>query len=215
MYIAPINEVKDNEVARLLIQNHPFGLLISTLDGLPWATHIPFEIEEDNKGNWFLLAHIAKANPQWRQIPADSPVLVSFLGAHAYISASWYKVPNVSTWNYEAVQLYGQLHYLDEAQKLDALTKLTQRYEQHSQNPVTVDRIPAKTMRGDIKGLVAFKIIPTDIQIAQKFSQNRDQQDFENIIAQLRLRNQELDQALANQMEQYKQEQIHLIPLSN
>lgn len=47
------------------IRQNSFGILINQVDGKPWATHIPLELEKRN-GKDVLVGHIAKANPQWR-----------------------------------------------------------------------------------------------------------------------------------------------------
>lgn len=43
-----------------------------------------------------------------------SKVLVIFRGENSYISSSWYSEPEVPTWNYRAVHVYGRLRELSE-----------------------------------------------------------------------------------------------------
>jgi transcriptional regulator len=59
-----------------------------------------------------IVAHMARANPQWKTIAADGPALLICSGPQAYISPSWYAAKAehgrvVPTWNYSAVHLYG------------------------------------------------------------------------------------------------------------
>jgi predicted FMN-binding regulatory protein PaiB len=58
---------RENDPARLekLIDTYPFGTLITLADGRPFATHLPFIYERDAG---LLLAHVARANPQSRQL---------------------------------------------------------------------------------------------------------------------------------------------------
>ena len=54
-----------------------------------------------------LICHVAKSNSQWKDIE-DQEVLVTFQGAHDYVSPSWYETAGVPTWNYQAVHIYGK-----------------------------------------------------------------------------------------------------------
>ena len=49
---------------------------------------------------------MARANPQWNQISAQTALAI-FSGSHAYISPTWYEAEHVvPTWNYIAVHAY-------------------------------------------------------------------------------------------------------------
>jgi transcriptional regulator len=68
----------------LFMRQYSFATLVSADSGAaPNATHLPFAVVEEGAG-LRLLAHMAQANPQWRQ--AAGEVLVIFQGPHAYIS---------------------------------------------------------------------------------------------------------------------------------
>jgi len=97
MYI-PDDQKNENlyEIKSFLRENS-FGILVSQLNGKPWATHIPLELEVDSDGNDVLTAHIAKANPQWKEFDQNEEVLCIFNGPHAYVSSSWYKEEEVPT----------------------------------------------------------------------------------------------------------------------
>lgn len=114
MHIPEINKKENIEEIKDFLHRNAFGILINQVNGRPWATHIPLELEVGADGNDILVGHIAKANPQWKGFTEDKEVLCIFNGPHAYISSSWYKEEEVPTWNYIAVHVYGELKILNE-----------------------------------------------------------------------------------------------------
>jgi len=182
------NHYKNENIAEVkeFLKQNSFGILVSQVDGKPWATHIPLELDTDDEGNDTLVSHIAKANPQWTEFSNNSEVLCIFNGPHSYVSSSWYQKEEVPTWNYIAVHVYGTLKILGEAAVLASMHKLVDKYEQNSECPVSIDNLSAKTMR-QIKGVVGFQIHITDIQAAKKLSQGREH-DHPRIIEELEKR---------------------------
>jgi len=172
-----IDQVKD------FLKQNSFGILVNTVDGKPWATHIPLELDVDAVGNDVLVGHIAKANPQWKYFGKNTQVLCIFNGPHSYVSSSWYKEEEVPTWNYIAVHVYGTLEILDEEAVLASLHKLVDKYEKDSKEPLSLQDVSPKTMR-QIKGIVGFQIQIADIQATYKLSQGREH-DQPKIIAEL------------------------------
>ena len=172
-----IVEVKD------FLKKNSFGILVNQLEGKPWATHIPLELDVDEKGKDVLVGHIAKANPQWKNFEENSEVLCIFNGPHSYISSSWYKEEEVPTWNYIAVHVYGTIEILDEEAVLASLHKLVNKYEANSKSPISIDNLSKKTMR-QIKGIIGFQIKIDKIQAAYKLSQGREH-DHPKIISEL------------------------------
>jgi transcriptional regulator len=74
--------MNDEGEAGRFIAAYPFGLLVSPSLA---ATHLPFILapQEGDKGT--LYGHVARANPQWKEM-AGQRVLVVFSGPHAYIT---------------------------------------------------------------------------------------------------------------------------------
>jgi len=169
---------------KAFIRENSFGILVSQLNGKPWATHIPMELEMDENGNDVLTAHIAKANPQWKDFERNEEVLCIFNGPHAYVSSSWYEEEEVPTWNYVAVHVYGKLRILDEQAVMASLHRLVGRYEQDSEHPISLQKMSSHTLN-QVKGIVGFSIAITDIQAKYKLSQNREQ-DHSKIIRELK-----------------------------
>jgi len=164
------------------IRQNSFGILINQVDGKPWATHIPLELEKRN-GKDVLVGHIAKANPQWKSFQKEAQMLCIFNGPHAYVSSSWYKEEEVPTWNYIAVHVYGSLKILSEEETIQSLHRLVDHYESQSKNPLSLHDVSPKTLR-QVKGVVGFSITVEEIQAAYKLSQTR-QDDHAAIISNL------------------------------
>ena len=171
------------EVKNFLIENS-FGILINQTNGKLTGTHIPMELDKDENGNDTLVGHIGKANPQWKNFQENGEVLAIFNGPHSYVSSSWYEKENVPTWNYIAVHVYGEIKIIEGEKLLDSLKKLVDKYEVNSENPVSVEKMSANTMK-QINGIIGFSIKITEIQAAYKLSQNRNESDYHNIVDKL------------------------------
>ena len=180
MYIPHYYKNEDLKEVKKFIKENSFGILINQVDGKPWATHIPLELDSDEDGKDILVSHISKANPQWKEFEKQPNVLCVFNGPHSYISSSWYKEEEVPTWDYIAVHVYGELTILDEEAVMQSLHKLVNKYEKASKNPISLYDMSPKTLR-QVKGVVGFKIEITAIQAAYKLSQTRPKDHAEII----------------------------------
>ncbi|MEK5212364.1 FMN-binding negative transcriptional regulator [Bacillus subtilis] len=176
--VTNINEIWD------FVKENSFGTIVTTRKGKPIATHLPLQLVQEGD-TYFITGHIAYGNPQWRTFETSEDVLVMFQGPHAYISSSWYKQENVPTWNYQAVHVYGTASILNEEELKQDLTSLLQKYEKHRENPVLWDRLSPQLLEQELKGIVGFKIRVQEIQAANKLSQNRHEEDYQNIVNKL------------------------------
>lgn len=197
MYTAKINRNENTEELHEFIHANGFAILISNVEGKPWATHVPLLLSRDNKK---LQGHVAKGNKQWREWSADTEVLAIFQGAHTYISASWYDHENVSTWNYLAVHVYGKLKIQTEQELLNSLKELTDKYEKHSEKPVSVDRMNPQYVKKEMLGIVGFEIEISKMEATYKLSQNRDAKNHETIVKELEKRGDQGSTAIAAEM---------------
>jgi len=184
MYIPSQYRNENQQEIRNFLKENSFGILISQLEGKLHATHIPIELNEENDGITELSGHLSKANPQWKNFKKNEEVLAIFSGPHSYVSSSWYQQEEVPTWNYLAVHVYGSIQIMENDELHDSLKKMVDKYEQNSENPVSVDRMSEKTMR-QINGIIGFKIAVREVQAVSKLSQNRNNQDYQNIVHQL------------------------------
>ncbi len=184
MFVPKLYKSEDVHVMREIISENSFALLISSVDKIR-ATHSMMMMNENDPENVYIETHISRANPQAKILKNGDEVLCDFLGAHTYISSSWYDHINVSTWNYEAVQIYGKVELMNHEDLYIHLEKLTSKYENFQQCPMMVKDMGKEFVEKEMKGAFGIKIIPTEIFIKQKLSQNRKENDFQNIISQL------------------------------
>ena len=186
MYIPKLFKNEDTAEIEAFIQQNSFGILISTVDKMPVGTHIPIELEEID-GKKVLCGHLARANTQWRSFEENKDVLVIFSGPHAYISSSWYKdkAENVPTWNYVAVHVYGKIRIVEDQELWVSLKKLVDKYEQGSDNPASIETMSAKMIEHQMRAIVGFEIEIIDIQAKYKLSQNRNAEDYQNVVSHL------------------------------
>ncbi len=201
MYIPHYYKNENLDEVKGFIRQNSFGILVNQLDGKPWATHIPLELETAKNGKDVLVGHIAKANPQWKAFSSNAMVLCIFNGPHSYISSSWYKEEEVPTWNYIAVHVYGTLSILTEEETMEALHRLVEKYEQPSENPVSLHDMSPQTLR-QVKGVVGFSITIDQIQAAYKLSQTREQ-DHERILAELKKKGDAASRSIADHMDKF------------
>jgi len=177
MYIPSHFEVTDEPQIFTFIEANAFGQLISTLGGRSFSTHMPFLLGADRK---CLLGHLARANPQWRDIEAQE-VLITLQGPHDYISPSWYHSPGVPTWNYQAVHIYGKCQIFEDGVKLkQVVDKLTEKFESSFDNPWQPDYKASM-----LRGIVGIEIEIAEIQCKYKLSQNRSDEDQTGVIEAL------------------------------
>ena len=183
MYIPSFNSFTDRQAIIVLMQRYSFATIITIVDDIPVATHLPFLVKEEND-KLMLKSHFAKANPQANQV-FDKTSLVIFTEPHAYISPSNYETEKVvPTWNYIAVHAYGKAIPLDSMdQKAELLKHTIETFEAGYYQQW--QRLPDDYRARMMNGIVAFEIEVTDLQAKQKLSQNRSEKEKENIINSL------------------------------
>ncbi len=184
------------------MQRYSFATVVTAHDDVPVATHLPFLVELRND-KIVLLSHFAKANPQATQI-LDKTVLVIFAEPHVYISpANYPKETNVPTWNYIAVHAYGKAVLLsEEVQTANLLAKTISNYEAGYLQQW--NGLPNDYKQKMMKGIVAFEILVDDLQGKQKLSQNRTEEERDNIINTLSKSADTTESEIANYMSKLK-----------
>ena len=182
-----------------LIREHPFGLLITQSEDGMQASHLPLQYEPERGANGTLVAHMARANPQW-QVFGESEVLVVFSGPHAYISPRWYTTPvNVPTWNYVAVHAYGVPQVLDDPR--ECLNNLVTEIEQVAEQPWSMETMPEDYLSKLVAHVVAFEIPVSRLEGKAKLGQNRPPVDRLSAIEGLRETGDAMAAQVANLME--------------
>lgn len=201
MYIHSYSRVSDSQEIFNLISENGFGILVSTVDTKLWASHIPLVLSADGAE---LTGHVSRGNKASKNFSNGEEVLCIFQGAHTYISSSWYNHENVPTWNYQAAHVYGTLHVLEGDALLQSLKALTNKYEQHSEKPVTIEGMNADYLHKEMKGIVGFKIAITQVEASFKLSQNRDTENYRLIIENLEKRGDSQSLLIAEEMKKNK-----------
>jgi transcriptional regulator len=187
MYIPKYFRDENPDLIKIFIEQNGFAILVSEIDGRPWATHIPLLLGQNNDGNDILIGHVSKANKQWKSFENDKEVMAIFSGANAYISSSWYNHENVPTWNYEAVHVYGKIKITEVSEMKAGLKNLIDKYEKGMNCPVSIEAMTADFFNKEVIGLVGFEIVITEIQSVSKLSQNRDEENMNRIEEGLRM----------------------------
>jgi transcriptional regulator len=188
MYVPPFNALDDDAQVRAMVSAIRSAQFVTTGDdGFPTATLLPILWEEST-----VVAHIARANPQWRALVDDSPVLLICAGPQAYVSPSWYAAKYehgrvVPTWNYSAVHLSGTVRVHHEPEWLhDAVERLTVEHEHSRAQPWQLADAPAPYIQGQLAGIVGLEITVARVEAKAKLSQNRSPADRRGVIDGLR-----------------------------
>ena len=171
------------EVLHGLVEAHPLGALVRFgEDGLA-ADHIPFELvpASGEAPRGILRAHVARANPLWRQDGA--PVLAIFQGPSGYVSPELYDAKAIDgrvvpTWNYAVVHAHGRLRTIDDTGWLLAhMRRMTLRQEHRQGRGWTVDDAPRDYIDKLVRATVGIEILIDSLQGKWKASQNRGEEE--------------------------------------
>ena len=184
MYVPKHNQQEDRAALLAYMRAYSFAALATSGAGGLTATHLPFVIEEEG-GRITLLAHMAKANPQWRDFAAAAEALVIFMQPHAYVSPRLYDSrQNVPTWNYVAVHAYGRPVLIEErAAKMELQQKLIR---QHDAGYLTqMAELPESYLDAKLAAIVSFSLVTTRIDARYKLSQDKNPAERERIAREL------------------------------
>src|SRR5262245_4987900 len=193
----------ENELGKLhdFIEQHSFGLLVTQVDGLPFATHLPFLLDRSSGPHGTLICHVARANPQWQQASGQMALAV-FSGPHAYVSPSWYEAEHVvPTWNYAAVHAYGRAQVIeDEGALLKIVGAMVRVYERSMPQPWSFDGSSTFVKRM-LAQVVGIRIEIDKIEGKFKLNQNHPVERQHKVIGALRQRGDENALAVAAMMQ--------------
>ena len=197
------------EVLHDAIRSIAFGTLITHASGDFAASHLPFELDA-RPAPGVLIGHIARYNPQWREIGEDGvPALTIFNGPHAYVSPSWYPGKRedprqVPTWDYLTVHARGTLRvFHDENRLFDLLRRLVERNESMRKEPWKITDAPEDYLREQMRYIVGLELRIEKLEGRYKLSQNRDAADQEGARAGLASGN-ECERAVAEAIAAYQ-----------
>lgn len=183
MYLPAAFREDRREVQFELIRTHPLGLLISSGTGGLMANSVPFAAYENEGPLGTLRVHVARANPQWRELAAATECLAVFQGPQAYISPTWYATKAethqvVPTWNYVTVHAWGRPTVIEDPRWLRRqIEGLTRAQESVRPKPWQVSDAPAAFVDTQLKAIVGIEIAVSRIEGKWKLSQNRSEAD--------------------------------------
>jgi transcriptional regulator len=198
MYTPKLYREEDREKILEFLRENEFATLVSYDGRSPVASHLLVEVVDEGQG-LLINGHMSRANPLWKTFENNPELLVIFQGPHTYISPTWYKHVNVPTWNYQAVHVYGTPRLVTEyEQAYQLLKRLIDRHE--SSGHYKMESLPQDFVEKEIKGIMAFQIEVTRIEANYKLSQNRNDEDYWNIVSHLERREDELSDGVAKAM---------------
>jgi transcriptional regulator len=179
------------EVLTTLMRTHPLAALVTLGSAGLAASHIPLVYDARPSPFGTLRGHVARMNPQWRDLSPNVQALAIFAGPEHYISPSWYpskaehgKV--VPTWNYAVVHAYGGLSVkFDHDWLRRNVEELTEANEQRSAHPWRVEDAPAEYIDRMLNEIVGVEIVIDRLEGKWKVSQNRGAADRTGVVAGL------------------------------
>lgn len=183
MYVpAHFDEPRLEELQRLIAE-HPLGVLVTHGEGGLDADHLPFELDPAAGAHGTLRAHVARANPLWKQLESGAQVLVVFRAEHAYISPGWYPSKRevhkqVPTWNYRVVHAHGKITVRDDERFVRGLVaRLTRKHEASQPAPWKMGDAPTDYIDAMLKAIVGVEVEISRLVGKFKLSQNRELRD--------------------------------------
>lgn len=186
MYIPNVYREDDVEKLVAFMRANSFATLVSTLDGVLSASHIPLVVTLQDK-MVKLTGHLAKPNPQWKAFRTTDSLAI-FTGPHAYISPSLYeKHESVPTWNYIAVHAYGIPQVITQGDSRELMDKMiNEMIDRYGSDYKSQWHSLSEGFReGMMNGIIGFEMVVTRLEGKYKLSQNRSQIDQHNVAHEL------------------------------
>lgn len=201
MYLPKLYREEDKERILEFLKQNNFAAIVNFNGERPIATHVPTEVVEDEQGRLVIYSHMSRANPQWRTW-AGKEVLLIFQGPHTYISARWYNHVNVPTWNYTIIHVYGKVREIQGEELYSLLSRLVHNHE--SGSAYRLETLPQEFVQREMNGVYGFAVEVQSIDAGYKLSQNRNDEDHQNIVGELEKRADEDSKAVAKAMREQR-----------
>lgn len=187
MYIPREFREENRTVLHAFMRQYNFAAMVTNGEKGLVATHLPFYLDETRGEQGTLVAHMARANPQWQTFKAEQEALVIFQGPHTYITPSWYEpsASNVPTWNMALVHAYGVPRIIEDHDEVYALLKrLVNENEAGFESPWPIESSEDYVHRR-ISAIVGFEMAIARLEGKYKLSQNRSEADQQRVIEAL------------------------------
>ncbi|WP_374438558.1 FMN-binding negative transcriptional regulator [Pseudomonas panipatensis] len=206
MYLPSAFRQDDRAELLRLIGETPLATLVTAGEQGLQASHLPLLLAADEGEQGTLYGHLARANPQWRELAAGAEAMLIFQGPDAYVSPSFYpskaehgKV--VPTWNFIAVHAYGVAETIEDAPRLlQIVSRLTELHERERAQPWAVSDAPEDYVAGMLRAIVGFRLPIARLEGKWKLSQNRTAEDRAGVRQGLGASASSTDRALAQRL---------------
>ncbi|MEP6261021.1 MAG: FMN-binding negative transcriptional regulator [Gillisia sp.] len=176
------------------IKAHPFATFVLAGEQL-LASHIPVLIH-GNPGDFTLYGHIANHNEQLSLLKTGAEALLIFQGAHGYVSSSWYREKDISTWDYSAVHVNLNIRVQTPAELESSLQELVAHFEKGQENPLYFREYPRKMVDEHLPLITGFWGDPIRVQAVAKLHQGTNKEDLKSVTRHL----EELKDPLAREL---------------
>ena len=185
----------DNKFVFSFINENPFATVVMNGERL-LATHLPV-LTQGNENSWNLFTHLANHNEQARFIEDGAEALVIFHGPHSYISSSWYKEKDISTWDYSAVHVNARIRLQSREELEESLDKLVRYFEKGQQEPLYYKEIPEKMLEDHLPLITGFWLEPFKVEGVAKLHQSYPEHDIKAVSENLENSGDSMKQKLA------------------
>lgn len=200
MYVPQHFEESRVEELHGIIRHYPLGIFVLNGPSGLAAHHLPFELTAEAGEGGHLIAHVARANPVWKEIQDGDETLVIFRGGDAYISPNWYPSKHeshrqVPTWNYRVVHVHGRVRIRDDERFVrGVVARLTRTHEGRAGSPRPWRMTDSEKAYIDsmLTAIVGIEIEITRMIGKWKLSQNKDARDRIGAAEALRERGEEV-----------------------
>jgi transcriptional regulator len=139
----PRYAVTDAEVVRRLIADNPWATLVSTTAEGIVASHYPILLDASatEPGDPLaIVTHVGRPDEEVHGL-GSGEVLLIVAGPNGYISPSWYtdEATPAPTWHFTVAHCWGTPEVLTADENVAVLTRLVDAFEQHVEDPVSLD----------------------------------------------------------------------------
>ena len=163
------------------------------------ASILPMLFDRDDGPHGMLRGHLARGNPQWREIEASvaaggdgaGEALAILDGPDAYVSPAWYEEKRltgrvVPTWNYVTVQAHGTIWTIHDPDWLiPHVGRLVARHEAGRPHPWSLTDAPEDYVRTQARAIVGLELRIARLEAKEKLTQNRSAPDIDGTIGGL------------------------------
>ena len=177
---------RDKEFIFNFIQAHPFATFVLNGERI-LATHIPFLIKGTAE-DFIIYGHIANHNEQLQYLKDGAEALVIFQGAHGYVSSSWYRNTDISTWDYSAVHVNVKLKLQTEEELASSLNSLVHRFEKDQKDPIYFEDLPKEMVDDHLPLITGFCGEPFKVEAIAKLHQGYEKEDIDSVVNHLEQR---------------------------